>query len=76
MRFQFTSPGPSGARDIINLMMGDAMTGNPVPREQLEAVRPLVDALLNRLHMLGDRLPPTTDMAVVFAADAGGRDSS
>jgi len=42
------------------------MARHAIPDEQLERIQPLVDDLLKKLHALLERLPPTTDSALVF----------
>jgi hypothetical protein len=38
-----------------------------IPDDQLERIRPNVDALLAKLHALMERLPATTDSALEFS---------
>jgi hypothetical protein len=45
-----------------------------IPDDQLERIRPSVDALLARLRALMERLPPTTDSALEFRLTPEDRD--
>lgn len=49
------------------------MSRSPIPDEQLRKVQPIVDDLLSRMDALLERLPGTTESALIYCLEAGER---